>query len=124
MNLETKNITELAVENIREKVAGQYAFKAETPAQAVEYAFASDLMSDVLTLDSNNVMLITGLANPQVIRTAEMSDISLVVIARGKKCSSEMIELARDCQITLIESPYSLFRICGNLFHEGIKPIF
>ncbi len=52
---------------------------------AIHVAFASDLMSDVLTLKNDHVLLITGLANMQTIRTAEMSDINCIVFARNKK---------------------------------------
>ena len=62
----------------------------------VEYAFASDLMSDVLTLEKENILLITGLSNMQAVRTAEMSDISTIIFARNKKISEEMKQLASD----------------------------
>lgn len=90
----------------------------------VEFAFASDLMSDVLTVSTNGLLLLTGLANIQAIRTAEMSDISCVVIVRNKKVSDEMIELANENGIVLIECPYSMFRASGLLFCNGLKPIF
>lgn len=90
----------------------------------VKKGFASDLMSDVLTLDADNVLLITGLANLQAIRTAEMSDISCVVIARNKKVSKEMAQLAKECNIILIECPGSVFKTAGKLYEAGIKPIF
>ena len=90
----------------------------------VKKGFASDLMSDVLTLDTDNVLLITGLANLQAVRTAEMSDISCVVIARNKKVSEEMTELAKECDIILIECADSVFKTAGKLYGAGIKPVF
>jgi len=90
----------------------------------LERGFASDLMSDVLTLDSDNVLLITGLANLQAIRTAEMSDISCVVFARRKKVNKEMIELAKECNIVLIQCAGSVFKTAGKLYQSGIKPVF
>lgn len=107
-----------------ELVGGKVITHSEKLNEVITFAFASDLMSDVLMLESSKVLLITGLANPQVIRTAEMSDINYIIIARKKKCSTEMIELARECNITLIESSYSVFRISGLLFEHGIKPVF
>ncbi|MEA3505548.1 MAG: DRTGG domain-containing protein [Bacteroidota bacterium] len=86
--------------------------------------FASDLMSDVLTTSSDNLLLITGLTNPQVIRTAEMSDISYVVLVRGKRISTEMIKLADENNIALIETDYSMFRTSGELMNAGLKPLF
>ena len=90
----------------------------------VEMAFASDLMSDVLTLKADNVLLITGLSNLQTIRTAEMSDIGLIVLARNKKATPEMIEIAEESGIALIECSYSMFKCCGLLFSMGIKPVY
>lgn len=89
-----------------------------------EYAFASDLMSDVLRVDKQNLLLITGLTNIQAIRTAEISDISFIVFARGKKVSSDMINLAYKNNMVLIESSLSMFRISGELFKAGMKPLF
>jgi predicted transcriptional regulator len=90
----------------------------------VHEAFASDLMSDVLTLASENPLLITGLSNLQTIRTAEMSEIKVVVFARGKKVSEEMKNIASENQILLIETDFSVFKTCGILYQAGLKPIY
>ncbi|HSW67562.1 MAG TPA: DRTGG domain-containing protein [Bacteroidales bacterium] len=90
----------------------------------VEYAFSSDLMSDVLTTRKDNMLLITGLCNVQTIRTAEMSDIHCIIFARGKKASSEMVELAEENATVLIECRFSIFEISGILFQAGIRPVF
>jgi hypothetical protein len=91
---------------------------------SVEYAFASDLMSDVLTVERENMLLITGLANMQTIRTSEMSDINCIIFARDKKIGEEMILLAIENKMTLIESPHSLFHISGELYKAGIKSVY
>jgi len=90
----------------------------------VAYAFGSDLMSDVLTLEDNIPLLITGLANTQSIRTAEMADINIVIIARGKEITKDMIALAVENDIMLLSTSFSLFRVCGLLFQNGIKPLY
>ena len=90
----------------------------------VQHAFSSDLMSDVLTGDHYKTVLLTGLSNLQAIRTAEMSDIDHVIIARNKAVSQEMIDLARESKIVLLKSSYSLYRVSGILFNEGIKPLY
>lgn len=90
----------------------------------VVHAFSSDLMSDVLTGDHYKTVLVTGLSNLQAIRTAELSDIDQVIIARNKEVSQEMIDLARDSNIVLLKSSYSLYRVSGILFEEGIKPLY
>lgn len=92
--------------------------------QEVEFAFASDLMSDVLTTQVDGMLLLTGLANVQAIRTAEMSDIQCVVIVRNKNVTTEMVELASDSGIVLIECKSSMFKASGLLFQHGLKPVF
>lgn len=90
----------------------------------VEFAFSSDLMSDVLTTKKDSMLLITGLANVQTIRTAEMSDIHCVVFVRGKKVNGEMIELASENEMVLIECRYSMFKTSGILYAAGIQPVY
>ena len=113
--------------NLREicsVVNGKVVCGEERLEQSVEYAFASDLMSDVLTVKKDNFLLITGLANTQAVRTAEMSDAPYILLCRGKKASEEMIELASENHILIISSPFSLFRCAGLLYGAGIKPLF
>ncbi|KAF5083404.1 hypothetical protein DSECCO2_88610 [anaerobic digester metagenome] len=90
----------------------------------VEFAFASDLMSDVLTIQADNLLLITGLANVQAVRTAEMSDISAIVFVRNKKVNDDMIELAEENGMVLIECASSMFKAAGLLFGQGLKPVY
>jgi len=87
-------------------------------------AFASDLMSDVLTLDSENILLITGLNNLQTIRTAEIADIRAILFVRNKKPSSEMRALANKENIILMTTEKSLFYTSGLLFGAGLNPIY
>lgn len=87
-------------------------------------AFSSDLMSDVLTLDVENILLISGLANIQLIRTAEMADIKVLVLARNKKANQGMVKLANESHIIVLESPFSIFKCSGILYENGIKPLY
>ncbi len=114
----------MKIRDIVKKIDGKVIVGTEKLHHEVEYAFSSDLMSDVLTVDKHNILLITGLNNLQVIRTAEMLDIFYIVMARNKKISAEMCKLAGDTGMVIIESPASVFRISGELFVSGIKPLF
>lgn len=90
----------------------------------VKYGFASDLMSDVLRFaNKESVMLITGLNNQQVIRTAEMLDLTTVVFVRGKKPSKEIIDLSNENKVTILATDYTMFKTCGLLVMNGMKGI-
>ena len=86
----------------------------------IHSACGSDLMSDVLAFVKDQGMLLTGLVNPQVIRTAEMMDMRCVVFVRGKRPGPEMIELAASSGIALISTGLRMFEACGLLYREGI----
>ena len=88
------------------------------------YGVASDLMSDVLTIRDDNFLLITGLANIQSIRTAEMSDVKCVLLVRGKEATKEMIELAEENGMVLMRTPFSMFKTSGILFAAGLNPFY
>ena len=90
----------------------------------LEKAFSSDLMSDVLTLDEEDILLITGLANVQLVRTAEMADIHVILLARNKPATPDMIQLAKENDIILLETPFSIFRASGVLYSNGLKAVY
>ncbi|HPX28739.1 MAG TPA: DRTGG domain-containing protein [Sphaerochaeta sp.] len=90
----------------------------------ITYGFASDLMSDVLTILEDNIIMITGLSSVQAIRTAEMSDIRNILLVRNKKPSDAMIEIAEELGISISSTPYSLFRASGVLYGAGLKPVY
>ncbi|MCF8338324.1 MAG: hypothetical protein K9I74_10130 [Bacteroidales bacterium] len=114
----------MKIEEISEKIEGKVVCGEHRLGEEITCGFSSDLMSDVLTTGSEKLILITGLSNVQLIRTAEMSDISYIVMARGKKVSDEMLNLARENDMVLIETSYSMFRTSGVLFSAGIQPLF
>lgn len=80
----------------------------------------ADLMSDVLTVAKPGAVLLTGLCNPQVVITAEMADVHAVVFLRGKRPTSEMIELATQKHIPVIASEMGMFELCGLLYKAGL----
>jgi predicted transcriptional regulator len=90
----------------------------------VETGFCSDLMSDVLTLETDKMLLITGTANLQTIRTAEMADIHCILLVRNKKATKEMINLAEESGIVILETSLSSFRCCGILYNAGLNPVY
>lgn len=112
------------ISTIIEFCNGKLVTEFDTDSISIEFAMASDLMSDVLTLDTENTMLITGLANIQTIRTAEMSDVHCILLARNKRSTPEMIEIANESGIVIIESPHAMYRLSGILYGEGIKAIY
>lgn len=90
----------------------------------VDHAFAADLMSDVLTLTDDNVLFITGLVAPQTIRTAVVSDIHTILVVRGKQVPESIVQIARENDIVLITSPYTMYRASGLLFGDGLQAIY
>jgi hypothetical protein len=83
-------------------------------------AFGADLMSDVLCYDITHGLLITGLSNPQVMRTAEMGDAAAVLLVRGKVPSPETADLARRVGIPILGTTMTLFEACGRLYQAGL----
>lgn len=90
----------------------------------VQCAFASDLMSDVLTMDCSDVLLVTGLCNMQTIRTAEMAEISCLLFVRGKKVSHDMLLLAAENNMILMETDHSMYHSVGELYSNGLVPVY
>lgn len=86
----------------------------------VHSACGSDMMSDVLAFVKDQAVLLTGLVNAQVIRTADMMDMRCVVFVRNKKPTEEMLSLAKESGIVVLASPLRMYEACGTLYSQGL----
>ena len=89
--------------------------------EASSEAYASDMMSDVLAFVTDQTVLLTGLVNEQVIRTAAMLDMHCIVIVRGKQPTPGMVQLSRQNGIAMMATGYNLFNSCGRLYTAGMR---
>jgi len=87
----------------------------------VDSAYCADLMSDVLSFSVTKSVLVTGLTNAQVIRTAEMAAIEVIVFIQGKRPDSQTIKLAEEKHIPLLVTELSMFEACGKLYERGLR---
>ncbi len=100
--------------------SGYVLTKGTETEQEIKGGYTADLMSDVLAAIQPESILLTGLCNPQVVRTAQMADIRAVIFANGKNPTQETIDLANEEHLPLISSPYSLFELSGRLYQAGL----
>ena len=89
----------------------------------IQFAYASDLMSDILVAVKPGALLLTGLTNNQVIRTSKVAATSAVIFVRDKKPSAEIIQLADQYNMPVLATKMSMFDACGILFANGIKGV-
>ena len=88
--------------------------------QELHTACGSDMMSDVLAFVKDQAVLLTGLVNPQVVRTAMMMDMRCIAFVRGKRPSGEMLSLASSAGLAVLATPRRLYEACGILYHAGL----
>ena len=91
------------------------------PGVEINTACGCDLMSDVLAFVKEQAALLTGLVNPQVIRTAEMMDMHCIVFVRGKRPDLKMIEMAEERDMVVLCTQLEMFTACGKLYAAGLK---
>lgn len=89
----------------------------------VDRCFSADLMSDVLGRTHANGILITGLTNPQAVRTADIADIKAVCVVRGKLPEKDTVALAQQKDIPLFITKLTMFEACGILYLKGLKGV-
>jgi len=87
----------------------------------VQMGCGADLMSDVLAFSKTGALLLTGLTNPQVVRTGEMADVVGICFVRGKRPPQETVELARENDLPLLATELPMFESCGRLYRNGLK---
>jgi len=110
----------VTISEVRDIVRGKVLYGEHLLEGRVETACGSDLMSDVLAFVKDHTVLITGLMNPQVIRTAEMLDITCIVFSRGKQPSQEILHMAEETGIVIISSEMTTYTACGELYMAGL----
>ena len=87
----------------------------------IHTACGSDMMSDVLAFVKDQSVLITGLNNPQVVRTADMMDMICIVFVRGKRPDFAMINMAQERDIVMMTTPLRMYSACGRLYTAGLQ---
>ena len=105
----------LSLADVRAAVNG-VALWCPDDSPAVSGVVAADLMSDVLVDARPGHVLVTGLVNVQVIRTAAIADLAAVVFARGKEVPAEVVDLARQMNVPVFASHDTLFEAAGRLY--------
>ena len=111
----------MTINDIRELLGAEVLCGSERLDMEVHSACGSDMMSDVLAYVKNQAVLLTGLVNAQVIRTAEMMDMICIVFVRSKRPSQDMLELARESGIAVLTNPLRMYEACGKLYMSGLK---
>ena len=111
----------LTAAKIRDLLDAEVVVGQDKMDMQVEEACGADLMSDVLAFVKDQPVLLTGLCNPQVIRTAEMMDIVCIVFVRGKMPDPSMIGLAEERGIALLSCGQRMFTACGLLYENGLR---
>ena len=107
--------------NIKKILEAETLYNYNLSEIEIKMASGSDLLSDVLAFTKPGTLLLTGLINPQVIRTAEMIDISAICFVRGKKPEKTTIKLAKNKKIPLLCTEFPMYESCGKLYAGGLK---
>ena len=110
----------MTIKDVRDTLGARLICGEEHLDREVHAACGSDMMSDVLAFVKDQAVLLTGLCNPQTIRTAMMMDIICIVFVRSKHPTEEMVEMAKEAGIVLLETGHRMFGACGLLYTAGL----
>jgi predicted transcriptional regulator len=111
----------MTLDEIKSTLGAKILAREKDMSITVDMAYCADLMSDVLAFSITSSLLITGLTNTQVIRTAEVADIKAIVFVQSKRPDIDTIALAEEKRIPLLVTDYSTFDVCGKLYERGLR---
>ena len=111
----------MKVKQVKEILNAEVICRDDLLEAEVHTACGSDMMSDVLAFVKEQAVLLTGLVNPQVVRTAEMMDMHCIVFVRGKRPDLAMIELAEERDMVMLCTKMEMFTACGKLYSQGLR---
>ncbi len=110
----------MKIQKIKELLQAEVLCGEEHLDGDVHSACGCDMMSDVLAFVKDQAVLLTGLCNLQVVRTAMMMDMRCIVFVRGKTPTPEIVALAEDAGIVIMRSDLRMYVACGILYSEGL----
>lgn len=110
----------MKISTIKELLDAEVVCGEEYLDHEVYSACGSDMMSDVLAYVKDQAVLMTGLVNTQVVRTAVMMDMVCIVFVRSKTPSEEMVELAKESHLVLLKTRKRMYEACGKLYASGL----
>ncbi len=108
----------MTIDNVAGLLDGELVFKGEGAGRRVAHVVVSDLMSDVLLVDQDDILLITSLASDQVLRTAQIVGAVGVVVGNGKPLPSTMLSVAEALKMSLITAPHAKYECCTRIYEE------
>ena len=111
----------MTIADVRRILEAEVICGSDHMEKEVHNACGSDMMSDVLAFVKDQSVLLTGLVNAQVVRTAEMMDMVCIVFVRGKEPGPDILKLAEDSDIVLMKTPVRMFTACGLLYENGLR---
>lgn len=110
----------MTLEEVKEILEAKVIIGSDNLKMEVKIGCASDLMSDVLSFAKPDSVLLTGLTNPQVVRTVEMADLKAICFIRDKKPDKKTIDLAKSKGLVLLTTHLPMFESCGRLYERGL----
>lgn len=113
--------TGVTIEDVRRTLRADVICCGDKLGQSVGSVCGCDLLSDVLAFTRPGAILLTGLTNAQVVRTAEILDLKAIVFVRDKRPDQATVTMAEEYGLPLLCSPYPLFESCGLLFTTGLR---
>ena len=111
----------MTIKEIRQLLQADVLCGEDRLEEEANSVFASDFMSDILAFSDEQRVLITGMINPQVIRTAEMVDMDIIIFVRGKVPGKDIVELAEESGMVVMASKYLMYTACGILYSNGLR---
>lgn len=111
----------MTIRDIRDILKAEVLCEGESLDTEIHTACGSDMMSDVLAFVKEQSVLMTGLVNSQVVRTAEMMDMLCIVFVRGKRPDGDIVKLAEERGIAVLTTGCTMFTACGLLYAGGLK---
>ena len=110
----------MKLSEVRDILQAEVLYGEDKLDREVTSACGSDFMSDVLAYVKNQALLLTGLVNPQVVRTADMMDMKCISFVRGKRPDENVLDLARERDMVVMTTPLRMYDACGRLYSKGL----
>jgi len=111
----------MKIEEIKNILKAKVLCCENTMENSIVSGGSADLLDTILYAAAKDCVLLTGAATLDSIRKSKVAEIGAIVMVRGKTPDKEILNLARENNIPVLATDFSLFVASGRLYSAGLR---
>ncbi len=107
--------------DLARKIGATILTNSASQEMCIDHVYAGDRISDLLNHAGEKTLLVSNLASSQLVRLAELMDVSGLCMVNGHMPDAAVIQAANSHGTVIMVSPVCVYETCGRLYEVLAK---